>query len=489
MKTLLTTAFAAAVALVASARTEDVTLWRGETFTRILHDHVKVGVAPAGFEVKVGVAKEVRYLTRPMGTHYQTFADRVEWGSTDPGVKVLSVTAPVDVKPGVYFAGDVKITVVDRVLPPAKEWKYYLDLWQHPWAVSRYFNVEPFSPAHYAAMKPLWEMLADAGAKVLTVTLLDQPWNHQCYDAYHSMVRHIKRKDGSWTFDYRLLDEYIAFGRACGLGPDIGCYTMCPWDYAVTWEDEDGATHSVKAVPGTDAFKTYWGDFLVDFAAHMKEKGWFNDTWICLDERSPEDVRNIVMFINEKAPGFRIHLAGNRAPSEFEGIKLDHCCFSLKCLSDKLIAEAADRRTKGMLTSYYVCCGPLYPNTMCHNEIEEAFWLGAYPAMVGLDGFLRWAWNSWPEDPMHDASYTGIGRGWRAGDTYFVYPNGAPSLRFLELRNGIVASEKLRILKEKGKFTDEIKALAAKFDRRAAIDNTADFAKLRAQTQELVNRD
>jgi hypothetical protein len=195
MKKLILSFIVPVVALGAFARTEDVTLWRGETFTRILHDYVKVGVAPDGFEVKTGVAKEVRYLTRPLGTHYSSFADRVEWGSADPGVKVLSVTVPTDAKPGVYYAGDVKITVIDRVLPPAKEWKYYLDLWQHPWAVARYNNVPPFSPAHYAAMKPLWEMLAGAGAKALTVSLLDRPWNHQCYDAYGTMVRHIKRKD------------------------------------------------------------------------------------------------------------------------------------------------------------------------------------------------------------------------------------------------------------------------------------------------------
>ena len=89
---------------------------------------------------------------------------------------------------------------------------------------------------------------------------------------------------------------------------------------------------------------------------------------------------------------------------------------------------------------------------------------------------------------MNDASYTGLGRGWRAGDTYFVYPDGAPSLRFLELRNGIVAAEKIRILKEKGLFADEIKALAAKFDRKAAIENKANFFGLRSKTQALVNK-
>ena len=486
---LLSAALVAMIAATALARTEYVTLWRGETAAKILHDYATVGAAPDGFDVKVGTAKEVRYLTRPFGTHYESIADRVEWDSKEPGVKVLSVTAPADAKPGVYWAGDLKITVIDRVLPPASEWKFFLDLWQHPWAVARYFGVQPFSKEHYEKMRPLWEILAQAGNKTLTVTLLDKPWDNQCYDPYGTMIRHIKTTDGKWRFDYSVFDGYVEFGRGCGLGPVISCYTMCPWGYMVSWEEEGtGRRCQVKAVPGTKEFNEYWGAFLADFAAHLKDKEWFDDAVVGIDERSPDDVRNIAALIAEKAPGLKIAIAGNRSPSKFEGIDIHHACFGLYHLTDKLIAEAAERREKGMVTTYYVCCSPDHPNTMCHNELEEAFWLGVYPAFAELDGFLRWAWNSWPEDPMHDASYTGIGGGWKAGDTYLVYPDGSPSLRFLELRNGIVAAEKIRILKEQGLFADEIAALAAKFDRKAALSNKANFGKLKAEVLGLVNR-
>jgi len=482
-------AMASMTATVVGARTEDLTLWRGETLTAFLYGHAKVGSVSEGVTVKVGTAKEIRYLDRSLGTHYRTMADRVEWGSVDPGVKVVSVSVEKDVKAGVYAVGDLRITVIDRVLPSAKDWKYVLDLWQHPWAVSRFHNVEPFSSAHYAAMRPLWMTLAEAGQKFLTVTILDRPWNNQCYDAYRSMVRHVRRKDGSWSFDYRIFDEYVAFGRSCGIGPGINCFTLCPWDYAVTWEEEDGGVRQAVAVPGSAAFADYWGDFLLDFERHLRDKGWLSDTWICMDERSPDDVRNICRFVREKAPGLKIFLAGNRAPSAFEGVRIDHACFGLDRLSDKLISEAAVRRGQGMLTTYYVCCGPAYPNTMCHNQLEEAFWLGAYPAMAGLDGFLRWAWNSWPEDPMHDASYTRVGGSWKSGDTYLIYPDGSPSLRFLELRNGIVAAEKIRLLRERGMFSEEIKSLAEAFDRKAAIGNKAEFGALRKRTQSVVNKE
>ena len=465
-----------------------ISLWRGESFSSVLPDEcteVRAGVK--GVSVEKGTLLPVRYNVEPKSLEYKFVADRAVYGSKTPGIHFVTITAAADAQPGEYDFGSVKVTVLDRVLPPAKDWKYFLDLWQHPWSVARIAGVEPFSPAHYAAMKPLWELLASAGQKSLTVTLLDLPWNHQCYDGYGSMVRHVKMKDGSWRFDYRVFDEYVAFGRACGIGPKIGCYTMCPWDYVVTWEDADGGVHKAKAIPGTKEFEGYWGDFLVDFAAHLKAKGWFDDAYICMDERSPEDVQNICRLVAEKAPGLRTSLAGNRAPSQFKGIRIDNFCCVLSCLTDELVAEAAERRRAGQVTTFYVCCGPAYPNTMCHNEIEEAFWLGAYPAMVGLDGFLRWAWNSWPEDPMHDASYTGVG-GWKAGDTYLAYPDGSPSLRFLELRNGIVAAEKMRILREQGLFAKEFGELAAKFDRKAAIANKADFVGLRRMTQALVNR-
>ena len=474
-------------ASVLEAREEPISAWRGETVTAYLHDYVTLGTAPSGFSIKEGVALPVRYLDRAMGTHYNEAADRVVWGSKALGPRIVSVGVPSNATPGHYVCGDLRIHVVDRVLPPAKEWKYHLDLWQHPWAVARCRGVKPFSAEHYQAMRPLWEMLAEAGQKSLTTTLLDEPWNHQCYDAYRSMIRHIRLSNGKWKFDYSVFDEYVRFGRSCGIGPHIACYTMCPWDYQVSWEDEDGAVHRVKAVPGTPAFTEYWGDFLPDFEAHQRSMGWLDETYIAMDERSPEDLMNIAAIIHEKAPGFKISLAGNRPPSHFRGVEIHNCCFALHKLSDELVAEAVSRRRKGYVTSYYVCCNPARPNTFMSSEIEEAFWLGVYPAMSGLDGFLRWAWNSWPRDPISDASYTGILTGWKAGDTYLVYPDGSPSLRFLELKNGIQTAEKIRILRERGELPEGFRKLAAQFDRHAAVKGACDWISLRAKALDLVN--
>ena len=474
---------AAALALTASARTFTVTAWRGETAAALVPDFCELGNAPEGISLRFGSLKGVKYAPKPNSVQRLEALDRVDWSRRLTCPRIVEVKVPTNAAPGVYRCGMMEVKVLDRVLPPAKDWKYFLDLWQHPWAVSRFWGVEPFSKAHYDRMRPLWQLLATAGQKTITVTMLPEAWDHQCYDAYGTMIGRVRHDDGTWSFDYRVFDEYVEFAKSCGLGPNIACYTMCPWGYVCRYQNDRGETVAVECRPGTPAFKDYWDAFLVDFARHLKAKGWLKDVYIAMDERSVEDVKMIGEFIRERVPEMRISMAGNQMPSQY-GVKVDDFCMILgDKITDEYRREAAARRAQGMVTTYYVCCWPIYPNTFMSSGEGEAFWLGAYPAACGLDGFLRWAWNSWPQDPFRDATYWN----WLAGDTYLVYPDGAPSWRFLELRNGIVAAEKARILREQGVNVAELDKAAKLFDRVKAMANTANFVEVRRQMLEAVN--
>ena len=449
-------------AFALEARTFEVAAWRGETVAARVPDFAELGKAPDGIRIRFGVLKPVRYAPAVESLQRLEVYDRVEWDEDDEGPRVVEVSVPTDAKPGVYTCGMMDVRVVDRVLPPAKEWKYYLDLWQHPWATARIAKAKPFSKRHYAAMRPVYELLATAGQKTITVSILDQPWDHQCFDAYHSMVD---------DADFRTFDEYVRFCRDCGLGPDISCYSLCPWTLG---KDIDA-----------DELERRWGVFLDRFTKHLKEKGWYDQTLMAMDERMPEDVKKVADFVRRHAPGMRISMAGNRKPSEFDGIDIDVYCQTLRHVSPDFLAEVPARRAKGFVTTFYVCCGPAYPNTFMSSGPGEAFWLGAYPAMAGLDGFLRWAWNSWPQNPKEDATYWN----WRAGDTFLCYPGGEPSWRFLELRNGIIAAEKIRLLKEQGLFADDLAKIAALYKVDEAVANKSDFPKIRKATLDIVNKE
>lgn len=447
----------------ASARTFEVRAWRGETVVARVPDFCELGASPEGIEVKVGHLELVKYAPVPNSLERREAYDRVVWGEKSTGApRIVEITVPRATPPGVYGCGLMNVTVLDRELPAPKDWLYYLDLWQHPWAIARLAGAKPFSKEHYAAMRPVYELLASAGQKTITVPILDMPWDHQCRDAYHSLVD---------DPDFELFDEYVEFCRSCGLGPDISCYSLCPW--------------KLKVNPGTPEFDVYWGDFMGRFAAHLKEKGWFDDTYMAMDERAPHQVKAVRDFIEKSAPGMKISMAGDRNPADFTGVEIDNYSQVLQHVTEGFLAECKTRKARGLKTTIYTCCNPSTPNTFVGSNPYEAFWLGVVPGVWGLDGYLRWAFCSWPENPVEDASFGN----WRAGDTFLAYPNGEPSIRFLELRNGIIAAEKLRILRENGEITAADEAsLAADFKVETALAGGYWHQVIKDKVNRLVNR-
>ena len=57
---------------------------------------------------------------------------------------------------------------------------------------------------------------------------------------------------------------------------------------------------------------------------------------------------------------------------------------------------------------------------------------------------LRWAFNSWVENPLVDSRF----RTWPAGDTYITYPQARSSIRYERLVEGIQDYEKVQIVKK-----------------------------------------
>ena len=375
-------------------------------------------------------------------------------------------TAEVVAAGGRKLAFAIDLVVQDETLPEPKDWKFFLDLWQHPWAVARYHGVKPFSKEHYALMRPLWEELANAGQKAITTTITDLPWNHQNYDPYHSMVRHVRKADGTYVRDFALWDEYVAFCESCGLGPQVHCYTMATWGHVVYWEDE-ATGDTVKAVlkPGTPEHKAFWGPFLTEFRDHVKAQGRLGRVYIALDERSREELYATAELIRTCGAGLKLEMAGNKKPSEFAGITIDNYCQYVQHITPEYLKEVRETRPSERFTStFYVCCGPARPNTFTDSPLAESTWCGLYAAANGLDGFLRWAYVNWAHDPLADTTF-GL---WRPGDTFLVYPGCRASCRWEMLRDGIEACEKVRILRERGALTPRLRAALAKIDWQAA---------------------
>lgn len=402
----------------------------------------------------------------------------------------LSVNVPSNAAAGKYtgtinlvVAGkpshklQIELEVKDRVLPAPSEWAFHLDLWQNPFAVARYHNVTLWSKEHFDLMRPLMKMLADAGQKIVTTTIMHRPWAGQTQDAFSSMVTKTKEIDGSWRYDYSVFDKWVTFMMEdVGITDQINCYSMIPW--ALNFDFFDKASDSIQFVhakPGSTEFDAYWKPFLEDFARHLKSKGWFEKTTIAMDERSLADMQATIKLIKSVDKNFKVSLAGNYH-GEIEADIYDYCIAFGQTFPD---AVKSTRSNQGKPSTVYTCCAEAYPNTFTFSAPAEATWIGWHTAAGNYDGYLRWAYNSWTTNPLQDSRF----RTWAAGDCYLVYPDGRSSIRFERLREGIQDYEKIRILK------NELGANSEKFKSLRSITETFTLKGKQGQsTESMVNK-
>ena len=182
--------------------------------------------------------------------------------------------------------------------------------------------------------------------------------------------------------------------------------------------------------------------FLRDFTLHLEQKGWKEITRIAMDERAPTEMQAMLKLLRETAPGLGVALADNH-----KSYKLYPDQLTDLCVSHGSVVEPDDlqyRRSKGFVTTWYVCCADVFPNVFTFSPPAEGAFIGWYTVAANFDGFLRWAYNSWVKEPLIDSRF----RTWPAGDTYVVYPDARSSIRFERLLEGIQDAEKIRILRE-----------------------------------------
>lgn len=406
----------------------------------------------------------------------------------------FEVNVPQDAEPGVY-TGCVTVTapgckpveqpieleVVDSELPAPAEWKFHLDLWQHPQAVARWHDVTPWTPEHFALLRPLMKRLAEAGQKSITCTLLDEAWNGQTYDTFPSMIRWIRGKDGVMRYDYSALDAWITFMHdEIGIKEQISCYSMLPWHLKVQFMDEStGEEDYLSAEPGKPEFAAVWAPFLRDFHQHMKDKGWAEKTCISIDERADHMVREAMRLVKENAPSFRIASAVDKPSTLTRDVYnispvLTHAGTALGSLLQ-------ERKAAGKITTFYVCLHPQVPNTFTKSAPAEAEWLGFFAAANNLDGFLRWAYNSWNRNPLQSTDFGN----WPSGDCFLVYPGNRTSIRFERLRDGIEEYEKINILRARASESPEAAAIIGSMNTRLAAIFTVKRSTERNHAQDV----
>lgn len=332
---------------------------------------------------------------------------------------------------------DCTLHVIDLVQPSASDTSTLAELWQYPFAIGEYYGVKEtkyFTDTHFKYLKDSLLAYQETGGRAVTATIVEEAWNHQSFYGNPSMIKWFREADGTFSFDYSWYDRWISYAVRLGIldpGSGIGmiqCYSIVPWENQIGYTDRSSGQYvTARFTPGTDEWTAVWTAFLTDFISHSEAKRWLDLTYIAMDERKPDELVPAVELIRSvrstsSGKHFKIFSALNYNNQDDPAFtdKIDDVSVALCHIEregDLFRRFAAHRRELGLNTTIYNCTG-IYPGSFLYNDPAENEWMMWYTLAQGADGFLRWAWDNWTDDPLGGNSYSVF----EPGDCWYVYP-------------------------------------------------------------------
>ena len=432
---------------------------------------------PAETETNRSESNDVLYQTTPIEIGFNKLQN--VW---------VEVNVPKGTEPGTY-TGKLKVTadgikepleftytlnVQDAELPDAKEFEngFDIELWQYPYSSAEYYNVEPFSEKHLEIMKSSMLKYKEIGGHAITTSIVEDAWNAQTYSKndvhYPSMIKWTKKADGTFEYDYTHFDKWVKFNKELGIGDKIVLYSIAPWHNSFAYWEGDKLVYEKYNV-GDARYTKVWKDFLQDLVDHLTDMGWFEDSYIGIDERGfsnaafdiVDSVKNIhgkslktagAMdgFVDKPDLALRVYdlnvgdTAAAAHPQEFE----------------KLLET---RNELGLRTTLYSCTEH-QPGNFSLSAPVESYWSIINAGKSETAGFLRWAYDAWVEDPLRDTTHNAF----EPGDCFLIYPDekdaknptSKSSVRLEIMAKGVRDVNKLLIMeKEVASLESEIDAL------------------------------
>ena len=164
------------------------------------------------------------------------------------------------------------------------------------------------------------------------------------------------------------------------------------------------------------------GMILVGFV--MGEKGWFDDSYIGIDERGFSGTAFDLIESVKNKDGKSLKTAG-AMDSFVEKKELAMRVTDLNVGDTAAAAHPADfeqlvndREAKGLRTTLYSCTGHR-PGNFSLSAPVESYWSIVNAGKSGTAGFLRWAYDAWVEDPLDDTTHSKF----EPGDCFLIYPD------------------------------------------------------------------
>lgn len=361
---------------------------------------------------------------------------------------------------------EITLYVHDCEIPKSSDYTLYTDIWQHNSNIARTFGVKSWSEEHFFYISKILDKLTQLGQKSMTLVVSDCPWRGWgCYLMRdypanmfeYNIISSSRDINGNFIYDYSAMDKYIELCLKKGINGDITLYGLIgiwkmPYFNTNTPEYPEAVKiryYDVK--DGAYRFMTSQDEiinYITHLFAHLKALGVWDIVRIGADEPSMPDSFianfNILKSIDNN---IKLKLAIDK-PEIINtlGKYASDISYSFPCTLKTYHKSGLNHKKL-----WYVCNIPNRPNSLLDNLSTETVALGVLNHVFGFDGFLRWAFTCWTASPLSDIRYNI--NGLPAGDMCLVYPDTQgeilESLRYIQLKRGIIIYELLNIVKSK----------------------------------------
>lgn len=425
----------------------------------------------------------------------------IEYLGDEQALALCKLDLPVDIKAGKYKIGinlycsnglndetqidskELELVVHNYELPKPCDYSIYTDIWQHNSNIARTFGVKLWSDEHFEYISKVLDKLVQLGQKSMTLIVSDCPWRGWgCYlmREYpanmfeYNIINVLKDKD-KFIYDYSALDRYIELCISKGINGDITLYGLIGiWKmpYFNTQLPDYPEAVKIRYFDASDGAYRYLTkrteivDYISNLFMHLKKTGVWDIVRIGADEPSmPESFIENFNILKSIDNSVKLKLAIDK-PEIIDalGKHAVDIAFSFPCT-----LKTYKKPNVNIRKLWYVCNIPDRPNSLLDNPPTDTVSLGILNHVFNFDGFLRWAFTCWTTSPLKDIRYNI--NGLPAGDMCLVYPDAKgeilESLRFLQLKRGIMIYELLNIVKSKDreKFQSLINSVIGQKDK------------------------
>jgi hypothetical protein len=114
---------------------------------------------------------------------------------------------------GRNFKLPVELYVADWKVPDPKNYRTYMGIYQSPTSLAMHYKVDFWSEEHWKLIEKSLELLGRVGNKMVNIPVVDETQ----FGNPKGMITWIKKKDGTYEYDYSLFDRYLKMAeKHCG---------------------------------------------------------------------------------------------------------------------------------------------------------------------------------------------------------------------------------------------------------------------------------